>query len=69
MVVALFIGFTVSAEEISKDRRILKRGVFLNFSRSSSYLISKIGIMFILSRTECIVCVGWYYVMGVQGMG
>jgi len=68
VVVALFIGLTVSAEEIIKDRRILKRESFLNLSRSS-YLISKIGIMFTLSAIQTVlyVLVG-NFVMGVQGM-
>src|SRR3972149_209918 len=33
VVVALFIGMMVSAEEIIKDRKILKREKFLNLSR------------------------------------
>lgn len=51
VVVALFIGLTVSAEEIIRDRKILKRESFLNLSRSS-YLFSKIVIMFILSAIQ-----------------
>ena len=45
VVVALFIGLTVAAEEIIKDQKILKRESFLNLSKSS-YLLSKITIMF-----------------------
>jgi len=48
IIVALFMGLTVSAEEIIRDRKILKREAFLNLSRSS-YLLSKISILFILS--------------------
>ncbi|HEY1040872.1 MAG TPA: ABC transporter permease, partial [Bacteroidia bacterium] len=68
VVVALFIGLTVSAEEIIKDRKILKRESFLNLSRFS-YLVSKIGIMFTLSAVQTIlyVLVG-NYVMGIKGM-
>ncbi len=68
VVVALFIGLTVSAEEIIKDRKILKRESFLNLSRFS-YLISKIGIMFTLSAIQTIlyVLVG-NYVMEIKGM-
>ncbi|MDP2387606.1 MAG: ATP-binding cassette domain-containing protein [Bacteroidota bacterium] len=68
VVVALFIGLTVSAEEIIKDRKILKRESFLNLSRSS-YLISKIGIMFTLSAIQTVlyILVG-NYTMGIQGM-
>ena len=51
VIVALFIGLTVSAEEIIGDRKILKREKFLNLSRSS-YLCSKIVIMFVLSAIQ-----------------
>jgi ABC transport system ATP-binding/permease protein len=53
VVVALFIGLTVSAEEIIRDRKILKRESFLNLSKSS-YLFSKIAIMFFLSAIQTI---------------
>ena len=68
VVVALFIGLTVSAEEIIKDRKIRKRESFLNLSKGS-YLWSKISIMFTLSaiQTFCFVLVG-NSVLGVQGM-
>jgi ABC-type multidrug transport system ATPase subunit len=68
VVVALFIGLTVSAEEIIRDRKILKRESFLNLSRSS-YLLSKISIMFILSaiQTFTFVLVG-NYVLEIKGM-
>ena len=45
VVVALFLGLTVSAEEIIRDRKIRKRESFLNLSKGS-YLWSKIIIMF-----------------------
>ncbi len=51
VVVALFIGLTVSAEEIIRDRKILKRESFLNLSKGS-YLYSKISIMFLLSAIQ-----------------
>lgn len=41
VVVAIFVGLNVSAEEIIKDRKLLMREQFLNLSRSS-YLNSKI---------------------------
>jgi ABC-type multidrug transport system ATPase subunit len=68
VVVALFIGLTVSAEEIIRDRKILKRESFLNLSRSS-YLLSKITIMFVLSaiQTFTFVLVG-NYVLEIKGM-
>ncbi len=51
LIVLLFLGFMVSAEEIFKDRKILKREKFLNLSRSS-YLISKILILFFISAVQ-----------------
>ena len=51
VIVALFLGLTVSAEEIFKDRKILKRESFLNLSRSS-YIFSKLSILFIISGIQ-----------------
>ena len=51
VIVALFMGLTVSAEEIIRDRKILKREAFLHLSRSS-YILSKISILFILSAIQ-----------------
>jgi ABC transport system ATP-binding/permease protein len=51
VIVALFIGLTVSAEEIFRDRKILEREKFLNLSRLS-YLISKINFLFTLSAIQ-----------------
>ncbi len=56
VIVALFIGLTVAAEEIIKDQKILKRESFLNLSRSS-YLVSKISIMFIISSIQMLLFV------------
>ncbi|PKP09988.1 MAG: ABC transporter [Bacteroidetes bacterium HGW-Bacteroidetes-4] len=56
MIVAMFLGLMVSGEEIFKDRKILKRESFLNLSRSS-YLISKITILFILSAIQALLYV------------
>ncbi|MCP4459991.1 MAG: ATP-binding cassette domain-containing protein [Cytophagales bacterium] len=55
-IVALFMGLTVSAEEIIKDRKILKREAFLNLSRSS-YLLSKIIILFSISALQTLLFV------------
>jgi ABC-type multidrug transport system ATPase subunit/uncharacterized tellurite resistance protein B-like protein len=68
VIVALFMGLTVSAEEIIRDRKILKREKFLSLSRSS-YLISKISILFLLSafQTAAFVLVG-NWILGIQGM-
>ncbi len=51
VIVALFIGLTVSAEEIFRDRKILEREKFLNLSRLS-YLFSKINFLFTLSAIQ-----------------
>jgi len=56
VIVALFIGLTVSAEEIIRDRKILKREEFLDLSKHS-YLTSKIGIMFALSAFQMLAYV------------
>lgn len=54
VVVALFVGLIVSAEEIFRDRKILKRERYLNLS-SSSYLVSKVIILFTLSAIQTIL--------------
>jgi ABC-type multidrug transport system ATPase subunit len=51
IIVALFIGLTVSAEEIFRDRKIHEREKFLNLSRLS-YLVSKINFLFALSAIQ-----------------
>jgi len=56
IVVALFLGLTVSAEEIFRDRKILKREKFLNLSRSA-YLFSKISILVVISAIQAILFV------------
>jgi ABC transport system ATP-binding/permease protein len=68
VIVALFMGLTVSAEEIIRDRKILKREKFLNLSRSS-YLISKTSILFLLSafQTATFVFVG-NWILAIEGM-
>jgi ABC-type multidrug transport system ATPase subunit len=68
VVVALFLGLTVSAEEIIKDQKILRREKFLNLSKGS-YLFSKISIMFVISAIQMFlyVVVG-NYILEVKGM-
>jgi ABC-type multidrug transport system ATPase subunit len=51
IIVALFIGLTVSAEEIFRDRKILEREKFLDLSRLS-YLLSKITFLFVMSAVQ-----------------
>lgn len=68
VVVALFLGLTVAAEEIIKDQKILKRESFLNLSKGS-YLFSKIVILFIISgiQTALFVSVG-SFILEIKGM-
>ena len=56
LIVALFIGLQLSAEEIFRDRKILKREKFLNLSRSG-YLIAKISILFFISALQALAFV------------
>jgi hypothetical protein len=51
VIVAIFLGLTVSAEEINRDKEILSRESYLNISRSS-YLLSKVLIMFTISAIQ-----------------
>ena len=51
VVVALFLGLIISAEEILHDRRMMKRESFLNLSRWS-YLNSKVVILLIISAIQ-----------------
>ncbi len=51
VIVAIFMGLTVSAEEIIKDRKILKREAFLNLSWNS-YLMSKVTVQLVISAIQ-----------------
>lgn len=68
VIVAIFVGLSVSAEEIVKDRKIQKRERFLNLSRTS-YLFSKMAILFVISAIQALmfVAVG-NLVLGIRGM-
>ena len=68
VIVAIFMGLTVSAEEIIKDRKILKREAFLNLSWNS-YLTSKVFVQFTISAVQALtfVIVG-NSISGVRGM-
>lgn len=68
VIVALFLGLTVSAEEIFKDQKILKRESFLHLSKGS-YLFSKIAIMFVLSAIQMFtfIIIG-NSILGIKGM-
>lgn len=56
VIIAVFVGLTVSAEEIIKDRIIQKRETFLNLSWSS-YLMSKIVILLTISAVQALLFV------------
>lgn len=68
VIVAIFMGLTVSAEEIIRDRKMLKREQFLNLSRGS-YLSSKILVQFLISaiQTFSFVIIG-NFIFGIQSM-
>jgi ABC-type multidrug transport system ATPase subunit len=68
VIVALFLGMIIAAEEIIKDRKILERESFLNLNRTS-FLFSKIGLMFIFSAIQMLlfVVIG-NLIMEVRGM-
>ena len=51
VVVSLFIGLSMSAQDIIKDRTILKREQFLNLSWAS-YFNSKVVVLFVLSAIQ-----------------
>ena len=68
VVVALFIGLSISAEEIFKDRKILKREEFLDLSRGA-YISSKVIILFVLSAVQMLsfVLIG-NYMLEIHGL-
>jgi len=68
VIVAFFVGLTVSAEEIIQDRQILKRESFLNLSRLS-YIMSKCSLTLILSAVQMLlfVIVG-NSILGIENM-
>jgi len=51
IIVALFLGLTISAEEIFRDSKMLRREHFLHLSRSS-YLLSKMAVMAVISALQ-----------------
>jgi ABC-type multidrug transport system ATPase subunit len=68
VIVSLFLGLVISAEEVFKDRKILNREKFLNLSRGS-YLSSKIAILFTISAIQALlfVLIG-NYILEIKGM-
>jgi hypothetical protein len=68
IIVSLFMGLTLSAEEIFKDQKILKREEFLQLSRLG-YLFSKIGIQFFISFIQTVLFAGLScYILGNPDM-
>ncbi|MEI6047510.1 MAG: ATP-binding cassette domain-containing protein [Bacteroidota bacterium] len=68
VITSLFLGLIISAEEIVKDRKILKRESFLNLSWFS-YLNSKVMIMFLISAIQTItfILIG-NFILEIKGM-
>lgn len=67
IIVGLLVGLTVSAEEIHKDQKILKREKFLHLSRFS-YLISKVQILFAISAVQSFfLCITGFLVLDIPG--
>jgi hypothetical protein len=68
VITASFMGLIISAEEIVKDRKILKRESFLNLSWFS-YLNSKVLMMFLISAVQAIsfILIG-NFILGIKGM-
>ncbi len=68
LIVALFLGLTISAEEIFRDRKILKRERFLNLSRNS-YLLSKVLILVIISAIQSLLFISIANpILAIKGM-
>ncbi|MCU0456262.1 MAG: ATP-binding cassette domain-containing protein [Bacteroidales bacterium] len=68
VIIAIFMGLTVSAEEIIKDRKILRREAFLNLSWNS-YLMSKVAVQLGISAIQAFtfVLIG-NSITGIRGM-
>ncbi len=56
IIISLFMGLTISAEEIIKDAKTRKREAFLHLSRNS-YLLSKVIVLFCFSAVQTIIYV------------
>jgi ABC-type multidrug transport system ATPase subunit len=68
LIVALFLGLTISAEEIFRDRKILKRERFLNLSRNS-YLLSKVLILVFISAIQSLLFISIANpILAIKGM-
>lgn len=68
IVVAIFVGMQISAEEIIRDRKILKRESFLNLSWAS-YLNSKVLYLLMLSALQSfLLVITGNLILEIQGM-
>lgn len=68
IIVALFLGLTLSAEEIFSDRKILKREHFLRLSRGS-YLAAKVSVLIIISAFQTLLfLVVANPILGIKGL-
>ena len=68
VIVALFLGLMVSAEEIIRDQKIIQRESFLNLSKLS-YFNSKVILLIVLSAIQTLLFViigNWFMV--IKGM-
>ncbi|MFV0365072.1 MAG: ATP-binding cassette domain-containing protein [Mangrovibacterium sp.] len=68
VIVALFVGLSLSAEEIFKDRKIRQREEFLNLSKGA-YLSAKIMMLFAISAFQmiCFAVIG-NLMLDIQGL-
>ena len=68
IIVALFLGLTISADEIFRDRKMLRREHFLRLSRSS-YLINKVLVLaFISALQSFLFLIVANSVLGIKGL-
>jgi ABC-type multidrug transport system ATPase subunit len=68
IIVALFLGLTISAEEIFRDRKMLKREHFLHLNHSS-YLVSKITVLIVISSLQAFLfLIVANPILGIKGL-
>ena len=68
IIVALFLGLTISAEEIFRDRKMLRREHFLHLNRSS-YLLSKMSVLAAISALQVFLfLIVANPVLGIRGL-
>jgi ABC-type multidrug transport system ATPase subunit len=68
VIVALFTGLIISAEQIYKDEKIKKREKFLHLNEHS-YLLSKIAVLFVISAIQTVQYI-WVgnWIIGIKDM-